>query len=345
MSSSTVESQDGRECEEVGVSADVTTRLPGRSGLAWIKAVRSRRAAVSRARKRRRGGLARAQARTGWMLVLPSAIFVALFQIIPIIVMFYLSFTNYCGFRPPEWVGLNNYTRLIHSRDFATAIRNTAYYAAGYVIPNIVVALGLALLLNQRVKAVGLFRSIFFVPVIVSTTSISLMALWVFEPRFGLINYSLSLLHLPRQGWLFDRHLAMPTIIAICIWQYVGYNVVYFLAGLQDIPQELYDAAAIDGGGKWAQFRYVTLPLLAHTTFYAFLTTTIYAFQVFVPILVLTGGGPGRNTTSSLVLTIYEYAFNNFKLGQASAMAVVLFLFIMVLTVVNFRYLSPEEIY
>jgi multiple sugar transport system permease protein len=295
--------------------------------------------------KPRPSRLTRAQAHTGWLLIGPAGFVVLVFHVIPLLALIYFSLTNYSVFSPPKWVGFDNYVGLIQSEQFRTAMRNTVLYAAGYVFPNLVVALALALLLSQRIAGVGLFRSVYFLPVVVSTTSISVMGLWVFERQFGLVNYLLTLAGVPPQAWLLDESLAMPAIIAISVWQFVGYNVVIFMAGLNGIPEELYDAAKIDGAGPWARLLFVTLPLLAPITFYAFLTTTIYAFQVFVPVLVLTGGGPGVNSTSTVVLTIYRTAFQFARFGEASAMAVVLLVLVLVLTLINFRFFAPRETY
>jgi multiple sugar transport system permease protein len=278
-----------------------------------------------------------------WLLVLPATVHVAVFALIPVLVLVYLSFFQFSPLAPPIWVGLQNYSDLLTGNEFSNAFRNTAIYAGGYTAINLVIAIAIALMLNQRVAGAGAFRGIYFLPMAMSGTSFALIGLWILDTRFGLLNYLFSVLNLPPQSWLLQSSEALKAIIGVSVWQSVGYNVVVFLAGLQAIPAELHEAAALDGARGWSKFRLITLPLIRPVTFYALLTTTIFAFQVFAPILVLTGGGPGRDTTTSIVLAIYRNAFLGLRFGAASAMAIVLLAIILTLTLVNFRIFSPRD--
>lgn len=287
--------------------------------------------------------LCREQTRLAWLLILPPALILLFSHILPLLGLVVISMTNWSGLQPPAFVGASNYAHLPASLEFQAALRNTFVYVAGYVIPNLAIALAIALLLNQKLRGSGFFRSLFFLPIVVSSTSVAVIGLFIFERQFGWLNYLLSLINIPSQGWLQDSNQAMPTIIVINIWQFVGYNVVIFLAGLQAIPEDLYEAATIDGARAWGRFRHVTLPLLAPITFFAFITTCIFAFQVFATIVVLTQGGPGVDSTTTLVYSIYRTAFQYFELGKASSMAVVLFLLVLVFTLVNFRFFGTTS--
>ncbi len=199
----------------------------------------------------------------------------------------------------------------------------------------IFLGLVLALLLNQKRRGVSLFRGIFFLPVVVSGVATTLVWGWVFNPRYGLVNALLALVGIRGPAWLQDEHWAMPALILMSLWN-VGVNMVIYLAALQDVPVELNEAAALDGAGRWARFRYITWPLISPVTFYLIVVNLIGSFQMFTPTYILTRGGP-NNATLTLPLYIYLNAFSWGNLGYASTLAFILFLFIAVLTLVQFR--------
>jgi multiple sugar transport system permease protein len=215
------------------------------------------------------------------------------------------------------------------------SLLNTAYYALGTVPPGIALGLFLALLLNARRRGVYLFRTIFFLPAIVSGVATVLLWGWVFNPRFGIANELLALVGIRGPDWLQDEAWAMPALILMSLWT-VGTNMIVYLAALQGVPQELYEAAALDGAGRWDRFRRVTWPLISPVTFFLVIVNLIGAFQVFTPTYILTRGGP-NNATLTLPLYIYLNAFSWGKLGYASALALILFVLILTLTLLQFR--------
>jgi multiple sugar transport system permease protein len=233
-------------------------------------------------------------------------------------------------------VGLSNYVRLFTTPLVWQIFGNTLYYTAVIVPVGAALALGLALALNRGLRGIVVLRSLYFLPVISSTVAVSLVWGWLYNQQFGLINYLLSLVGITGPAWLADTTTAMPSIIIMSIWKGLGYNMVIFLAGLQGIPQELYEAAKIDGAGAWARFRYVTWPLVSPTTFFVVVLSTIAAFQVFDQTYVMTAGGPAYSTTT-LALFIYQNAFQWFHMGYAAALSYVLFLAVAAVTLIQFR--------
>jgi len=235
------------------------------------------------------------------------------------------------------FVGLQNYVQLlVEDQIFRQVLRNTAYYVLGTVPAGLVLSLLLALAMNARIRGITLFRAIFFIPVISSSVAVAMMWRWLFNSDFGLINVGLAALGLPAIPWLSSTAWAMPAVIIMAIWKNLGYNMVIFLAGLQGIPQELYEAAAIDGAGGVARFRHITLPMLAPTTFFILVISVIGSFQVFDLAFILTAGGPG-NATNTIVMYIYNQAFQFFHMGYAAAIAWLLFIIIFTITLLQMR--------
>jgi multiple sugar transport system permease protein len=288
----------------------------------------------------RRVGSLRAQRRRevieAYLYLLPTFVGLILFSLGAIVVSVGISFTDWNILQPPHWVGLSNYVRLFSTPLNWQVFGNTLYYMGVIVPVGTALALGLALALNWGLRGIVLLRSLYFLPVISSTVAVSLVWGWLYNQQFGLINYLLSLVGITGPAWLADTRTAMPAVIIMSIWKGLGYNMVIFLAGLQGIPQELYEAAAIDGAGAWARFRYVTLPLVSPTTFFVVVLSTIAAFQVFDQTYVMTGGGPAYSTTT-LALFIYQNAFQWFHMGYAAALSYVLFAAVAVVTLVQFR--------
>ncbi len=271
-----------------------------------------------------------------YLYLLPTFIGLLLFSLGAIIASAGISFTDWDVLRPARWVGLSNYERLFRTPLVWQTFGNTLYYTAVIVPVGTALALGLALALNRGLRGIVVLRSLYFMPVISSTVAVSLVWGWLYNQQFGLINYLLSLVGITGPAWLADTTTAMPAVIIMSIWKGLGYNMVIFLAGLQGIPQELYEAAKIDGAGAWARFRYITFPLVSPTTFFIVVLSTIAAFQVFDQTFVMTGGGPAYSTTT-LALYIYQNAFQWFHMGYAAALSYVLFGAVAAVTMVQFR--------
>lgn len=277
-----------------------------------------------------------------YLFLLPSFLLLCVSVFLPIVGGFWLSLQKweFIG-PPPRYVGVANYLHLLHDSVFATSVRNTIYYTAGSVPIGIVTALALALLLNQRLLGRGLLRSAYFFPTVTSTVAVSLVWLYMFDAHLGVVNYALQLVGLPPQKWLNDPVMAMPAIILYGIWHGVGYNMMIFLAGLQAIPRDLYEAAMVDGANRRACLTKITLPLLRPVSLFVLITSVIGSFKVFDAVYVMTRGGPGY-ATIPMVLYIYLTAFQSFDLGYASAIGYVLFAVVLVITLVQLKGFGPE---
>ena len=281
----------------------------------------------------------RSNERIGYMFILPSLLHIIVFAFIPLAFSFFLSFTDWRGtnFYSAPWIGLENYQFLLEDRRFWNAMQNSLYYTVLAVPLGMAVSLLVALVMNQKLRGVYVFRTLFFMPVISSWVAVSVVWITLLDPQAGILNYVLTQLGLPEVNWLGDPATAMPSIVIIAIWKGLGFQMVIWLAGLQAIPEELYEAASIDGASGSQRFRFVTLPLLAPTTFFLTVTGIIGSFQVFSPVYVITNGGP-RGATDVVVYRIYLRAFEAFDMGYAAAQSWVLFLVIFVVTVAQFVY-------
>jgi multiple sugar transport system permease protein len=293
-----------------------------------------RRAAVTRA-PGRHGPLA-GESRWAWLFLAPTLIGLAVLSAGPILATFGISLTKWDMLTPPTAVGLGNYAQLLGDPRFLKALRNTFFYTVVSVPLGLALALGLAAALNQQIRGIAWIRTAYFLPLVTSATAVALVWLWIYSPT-GLLNHALVALGIPPQRWISDPTLAMPSIIAMSIWQGLPANVIIFLAGLQAIPAEYYDAASVDGAGRRARFRHVTLPLLTPSIFFTGLLTLIGSFQVFDQIYVMANPGKPSEATITLVYFIYENGFRNFKMGYASAASWVLFLIVAVFTLLYFR--------
>lgn len=268
------------------------------------------------------------------VLLLPSLAGLTIFVITPIVASFGLSFTRWDLFTDIEWVGLANFQRIIVDPDVHDALRNTLLFIAGYLPGVIVIALSLAVLLNRKLKGKVLYRAVYFVPVVTSWVAVSLIWKWLLNPEYGLINYGLSLIGIQGPGWLFDPNWALAGVILTSIWKDIGFVMVIYLAGLQDIPESYYEAAQLDGAGPWQQFWTITRPLLARTTFFVTTISLINSFQVFDQVWVMTQGGPA-GATSVMMELIYKNAFSYYQMGYASALSWVLFAIIFAVTIIQ----------
>lgn len=254
----------------------------------------------------------------------------------PVLALAYLSFTDYDTVSAPSWVGLENFQRLLGDELFWETLLNTGYFAVLYVPAQTVLALLLAVALNQRLRWISFLRGAYFVPVISSWVVVAYVADAVFNPQFGMANTMLGWSGLPEQVWLQSPALVIPTLALVAVWKGAGYMMVLFLAGLQNIPEERYEAAEIDGASAWQRLRHITLPGVSATTFLVLVLSTITTLQAFEQVFVMTNGGP--NQASELtVLFMYRQGFEFFHMGYAAAVAWVLFALIMVLTLVQLR--------
>ncbi len=272
-----------------------------------------------------------------YSFILPNLIGFAIFTLIPMGFSLVLAFLHWDGANVISWAGLDNFKRLWTDDTFRIALTNTFYYVAGTVPLTMAASLGLALLLNQPLKGRNFFRTTFFFPYVASLVAVAVVWNMLFHPAVGPVNQllmSLGVENPPR--WSASVDWAMPTVIMASIWKGMGYYMIIYLAALQGIPVSLYEAAEIDGASAWQRFRYVTLPMLTPATFFVSIMLTIASFKVFDLILVMTGGGPGR-ATNVLVIHTYNTAFREFRFGYSSAIAMVLFVIVLVITIVQFR--------
>ena len=255
----------------------------------------------------------------------------------PILATFAISLTQWDLLTRPEVVGLDNYADLAGDDRFVIALRNTAFYTLVSVPLGMALSLGLALALNQAIAGISWIRTMYFLPIVTSAIAVGLVWAWIYSPSNGLLNQVLEVFGIPPQRWISDPFWAMPAIIGMAVWQGLPANTIIFLAGLQAIPTTYYDAASVDGGGRWSRLRHVTLPLLTPSIFFTGLLSLIGAFQVFDQVFVLSNPGKPTNATITVVYFIYENGFRNFKMGYASAASWILFLIVAVLTVIYFR--------
>ncbi len=289
------------------------------------------------------GPLLRSERRWAVVFLMPSLIGFLAFTLLPVAASLVLSFVKWNLVGLPEFIGLDNYAKAMRDPMFWRVLRNTVVYTLGTVPTSMALSLALALALNQKIRGVTLFRGLFYLPVVAPMVAVAMVWRWLYNADFGVINYLLSLVGLPAIPWLTSTHWALPAVILMSIWKGLGYGMVIYLAGLQGIPQHLYDAAAVDGANAWQRFRHVTVPMLSTTTFFVMVTSVISSFQVFGQIYIMTRGGPA-NASSTLVYYIYQNGFESFRMGYASALSWLLFAVIFVFTVVQFR-AQRERIY
>ncbi|HET9439403.1 MAG TPA: sugar ABC transporter permease [Longimicrobiales bacterium] len=277
-----------------------------------------------------------------WYFVAPALVLIGVFFFLPVAASLLLSITDFDIYAIADrantrFVGLRNYTDLFGNSVFWAAVRNTFYFALVGGPLTVAVSLAAALLVNARVvKYKSLFRTIFFVPFVTTLVAVAIVWKYLYHPQYGLLNYVLSWFGIGPVSWLGDAKWAMPSIILMAVWKNFGYNMLIFIAGLQNIPAELYEAAYLDGAGPWRRFWNVTLPMLAPTFLFVGVITMIGYFQLFAEPYVMTGGGPLRATTS-LVLLMYEEGFRWWRMGVAAAVAFVLFIIILIWTILQFR--------
>jgi ABC-type sugar transport system permease subunit len=299
------------------VRPDTTRRRPGPGSLA-------------------RGTGRRAEALAGAVLAGPAVLVFAVFMFVPLLLTVWFSLHEWGGFGPMTWVGLRNYTEMAGDPTFWTAFGNTVLFTGVSVPLGVVTGLGAALLLNRALPARGLLRGLVYLPVVVSGVAAGVIFLRLFDPVRGILNQLAGTLGLPQVDWQSDATAALVSIVVVTTWQGVGFGMVVYLAGLQGIPREVYEAAAMDGAGRWRTFASITWPLLAPTTFFLVVYSVILSFQAFDTVCVLTRGGPGDATTF-LVQYAYDQGFNQLRQGYAAALGVVIYAVVLLLTLAQWR--------
>jgi multiple sugar transport system permease protein len=282
----------------------------------------------------------------GYLFIAPYLLAFVLFMVVPAIAGLYVSLTNWGGLNVARFIGLANYAEALNSSIFWYTVRNTVYYTVLFVPLVTVLGLAAAVFVHQRFPGYTLARAAFYSPYVMAVTVTGLMWLWLLNQNWGVVNYYLGYVH-PyfhsfRPPWLIDADWAMPSIVIATVWWLVGYQMVILLAGLQEIPDQLYEAAKIDGGSPIQNFWYITLPMLGPSLTFVLVTNVIGSLRVFGQMFLMTGGGPA-GATSSVVLLIYQSAFQNFRLGYSAAISYLLFLGILAVTIVQLRLLRANQ--
>jgi len=272
----------------------------------------------------------------GYLFVAPATLYLLLFSFVPMIAAAYLSLHKWNLLKTEHpFVGLSNYLELLRDPFFVKAIENTVIFAALSVPLGMATALGVALLVSRKLRGVGVFRTLYYIPAVSSQVAVSMVWIWILLPEVGLINYLLRKLGFDGDTD-FLKQYAMLSLVAVSVWIGLGPRMVIFVAGLQSIPEHLYESAQLDGCTAWQRFRHITLPMLRPTTFFVLVTSTIASFQIFTPVYVMTHGGPGR-ATDVVVFHIYKEAWHQFHIGMASAQSYVLFAVILLVALAQFR--------
>lgn len=280
----------------------------------------------------------------GYAFVAPALFGFLSFTLFPVLAVLVLGFLEWDLLSPPTWVGADNYVRLIQDTVFLVSLRNTLLWVALYVPLSIVISLVLALAMNLPLRGISAFRTSMYIPVISPLLAVALLFVWLYNPEFGLINYLLGLVGIPPLGWLTSERLALPSIALMSVWKNAGFNMLIYLAALRGIPPHLHEAATVDGANAWQRFWGITLPLLSPATLFVVVMSLIGAFQVFGEVYIMTNGGPGYST-HTLAYYMWANAFRFGNMGYASAIAVVMALMILIVTLVQFRFLGRRVQY
>lgn len=272
----------------------------------------------------------------GWLFASPWIVGFLLWTLIPMLASLVLSFTEWDLISDPDWVGFQNFQELLADDLVWKSLSVTTIYAITSVPLHLIIGLALALLLNRPIRGVRFYRTILYLPAVLSGVAAAILWRWLLSADFGLVNLLLSYVGIRGPSWLGDEHWALTSLIGMSLWS-VGAGTIIYLAGLQGIPTDLYEAAEVDGALGWARFRYITLPMMTPVLFFQLIIGIIGALQTFTQAFIITNGGP-NNSTLFLLLYLYRNAFQFFRMGYASALAWVLFLYILVLTLVTFRW-------
>lgn len=284
-------------------------------------------------RKRKTSRLARTEAVWGYLFILPVVLGLALFYMAPAAASLFLSFTSWDGMTSPNFIGLENFQNLMKDEKFTGSMMNTLFYTLGTVPLSIAFATLLAVLLNQKIKGMVVYRTLFFIPVITMPIAVGMVWKWLYNSEFGLINYVLGAMNLPQPNWLFDEKFALFSIVIVSVWSSIGYNAVILLSGLQGISSSYYEAASLDGAGTMYKFFRITLPLLTPSLFFVLVMSFINSFQVFDLIFIMMDQQTTLlDSTRTVVYSIWEDGFKYFNMGYASAQAFMLFIVILLIT-------------
>ncbi len=291
----------------------------------------------------------RREAITAWIFSSPALLMLIVFLLIPFLMAIWLAFTDQRLIPnpnlPTQFVGLRNFARLIEDETFHRALLNNFIFAIVVVPIQTSFALLLAILVNRKIRFVNFFRTVYFGPVVTMMVVVAIVWSFLYNPGAGFINQFLDTISFGLLGpydWLNDTKLAFPSIMLVSIWQGVGFQMVIYLAGLQDIPSELYEAAQVDGANQWQQFRHVTLPQLRNTTIFVVIATTILSFKLFTQVWVMTQGGPQESTMTTMIV-LYREGFRQLKVGYASAIAIVFFLIVLGVSLLQRVFLKEER--
>ncbi|MEC1377137.1 sugar ABC transporter permease [Heyndrickxia oleronia] len=281
------------------------------------------------------------KARHAWMFLIPTGILLITFSFLPALAALGLSFTNYNVFQPIEWVGLDNFIRAFKDEEFWRALKNTFYFWILVTPALVVLPIFLAILVNQKLRLIKLFRLTYYFPVLVSVVITAILWNWLFASD-GIFNYLLSLVGIHPIDWLTSKGFVMISLAIVTIWQGLGYYMLFYLAGLQSVPTDLYEAAELDGANFWQKHFYITFPMLKPIIFFTAVISTMSAFKEFTLMLTMTNGGPiGASTT--VVYLVFEKAFKQLDMGYASAISFILFIIILILTLLNKRSLDKAS--
>jgi multiple sugar transport system permease protein len=272
----------------------------------------------------------------GYIFIAPVVLGLTIFYIAPAISSFYLAFTEWDGLTAPIFIGLKNFITLFKEEVFIQSMINTILFTVVSVPFSIISATVIAVLLNQKIKGIVIYRTLFFIPVVTMPIAIGMVWRWLYNSEFGLINYILGVLHLPQPSWLFDEKFALFSIILVSVWMSVGYNAVILLAGLQGITSSYYEAADLDGANEFQKFLRITVPLLTPSLFFVLVMSMINSLQVFDLIFVMIGDNASLlDPTRTVVYSVWENGFKFFNMGYASAQALILFIVILIITIIQ----------
>jgi len=277
-----------------------------------------------------------------YFFIAPALLAIIIFFFIPVIAAFFISFTDFDiyalgNFNTVRFVGLKNYLRLFEDPLFWLSLKNTSYYVLLATPLSIAVSLGAALLLNSKLlKYKSIFRLSYFMPYVTTLVAVAIVWRFIYHPKFGIFNYFLGLVGINPIDWLGDPNWAMPAIVIMSVWKSFGYSMIIFIAGLQNIPEDLYEAASLEGANEWQKFKSITLPLLAPTTLFISIITIVGYFQLFAEPYIMTQGGP-LNSTLSIVQYMYQEGFRWWNMGYSASIAFVLFFIILIITMIQFK--------
>ncbi len=274
--------------------------------------------------------------KTGYWMIAPYYIFLIFFIALPIVINIYFSFTDY-NLRTLNFIGFRNYLRLFSDDVFLVSMKNTVVYTVFTLVLTMALGLMIAMVLNKKLMGLKFYRASFYLPYVTSMVGVSMVWLWMYDPSSGIFNRILDSFGFKGQQWLYDANLAMACIVVMSVWKALGYFMVIYLAGLQSIPQYLYEAATVDGANAFHKFRFITLPMLRPVTFFLFVTGVVNNFKVFEQVNILTNGGP-MNSTTTIVHQIYNRGFIDFQMGYAAALSIVLLIIVSSITLLNFNY-------